>query len=333
MVIYEMLLSYYLSIVFAERGLAPVKDEVMMGLDFNSLKTLKVLGEEKNTKRAAERLFVSQPAVSKALKKLREQFDDPLFTRRLHGLEPTPKCEALLLQLPDIIERLQTLFDNNEQFDPKAYRGDITVHINTILYHPMAAALFERLHSLAPNATIQIENWSTQSEHKLKSNLVDIGINFLPLNLSKEIIQDHVCSTRIKLCCRQDHIMNIHKEVTIEAVANSPLVLMIMPDYNIRENQIENYLKNKNFKANVLLRADKMDLCFDIVRKYNAVLPVSQLATLSVPEDLALMDLDKFNDIPDYAIGTFFSHKMRGASYQRWLNETIGGLIIELNKK
>ncbi|MGR5457471.1 LysR family transcriptional regulator, partial [Vibrio alfacsensis] len=39
----------------------------MLKLDFNSLKLLKILGEEKNTKRAGERLFISQPAVSKSL--------------------------------------------------------------------------------------------------------------------------------------------------------------------------------------------------------------------------------------------------------------------------
>lgn len=63
-------------------------DNLLRKLDFNSLKLLKILGEERNTKRAAERMFLSQPAVSKQLKKLREEFADELFIRKQYGLEP-----------------------------------------------------------------------------------------------------------------------------------------------------------------------------------------------------------------------------------------------------
>lgn len=45
-----------------------MEDGLMYRLDFNSLKALKVLGEEKNTKRTAERLDIGQPAISKTLK-------------------------------------------------------------------------------------------------------------------------------------------------------------------------------------------------------------------------------------------------------------------------
>ncbi len=60
-------------------------------IDLNLLIALQVLLEERNVSRAAERLYITQPAMSKTLGRLREVFDDPLFIRSSHGVRPTPK--------------------------------------------------------------------------------------------------------------------------------------------------------------------------------------------------------------------------------------------------
>ena len=50
---------------------------------------------ERHVTRAAERLYLSQPALSHALKRLRESLDDPLFIRTEKGMQPTPRAQAL----------------------------------------------------------------------------------------------------------------------------------------------------------------------------------------------------------------------------------------------
>ncbi len=134
-------------------------DNLLRRLDFNTLKLLKVLGEERNTKRAADRMFLSQPAVSKQLKKLREEFADELFIRKQYGLEPTPYCLELLEKLPALFELLEDLFSRNQQFNPALYTGDISIAINTTLYRPVSRRLYHHLRPLLPNATLKIINW------------------------------------------------------------------------------------------------------------------------------------------------------------------------------
>jgi DNA-binding transcriptional LysR family regulator len=307
-----------------------MKDIEMLRLDFNSLKLLKILGEEKNTKRAAERLFISQPAVSKSLKKLREQFNDQLFTRRLHGLEPTQKCEDLLAQLPDILSRLEYLFEQGTSFEPSTYTGEISIHLNTVLYHPIMGALFSKLTTLAPNATIRLENWSNDTEHKLKNNQADVGINFEPIELSKEIIQKPVRSSKIRVCCRKDHALVSRPEFTAEDIALSPLILMLMPDYNPGDNYSEIYLKSRGLTPKVLLRSDKMELCFDALRAHNGLLPVSEIVEHILPNDLTLLSLSHLDGIPDYSIGCFYSHRTRNSPYTLWLYDVVSSVINEL---
>src|ERR1700730_2978371 len=78
----------------------------LANIDLNLLRSLHVLLEERSVTRAAERLFISQPAMSKALHRLRILFDDQLFFRSPHGLLVTPRAEELAGPLKATIEQL-----------------------------------------------------------------------------------------------------------------------------------------------------------------------------------------------------------------------------------
>jgi DNA-binding transcriptional LysR family regulator len=80
-------------------------DRNLQKADFNLLKVLHVLLEERNVTRAAERLFVTQSAVSRSLNRLRQLFDDPLLVRSSHGLVPTERAAQIAAVLGDTIER------------------------------------------------------------------------------------------------------------------------------------------------------------------------------------------------------------------------------------
>ena len=67
----------------------------LAGLDLNLLPVLEALLRLRNVTRAAAEVGLSQPAMSRALARLREIFDDPLLVRIGGGLAPTPAAEAL----------------------------------------------------------------------------------------------------------------------------------------------------------------------------------------------------------------------------------------------
>ena len=67
----------------------------ILTFDLNLLRVLDVLLRERNVSRAAERLALSQPAVSNALNRLRDLLDDPLLVRVGRTMQPTPRALAL----------------------------------------------------------------------------------------------------------------------------------------------------------------------------------------------------------------------------------------------
>jgi DNA-binding transcriptional LysR family regulator len=104
--------------------------------DLNLLVVFTALAEERNVTRAASRLLLSQPAVSRALQRLREMFQDDLLIRSPSGYEPTPKGKRLLQELSTMMPRLDRLL-SGEDFDPRAeettFRVAVTDHASHVL--------------------------------------------------------------------------------------------------------------------------------------------------------------------------------------------------------
>src|SRR5262245_39755370 len=85
--------------------------------DLNLLAVLLVIAEEESLSRASGRLHLSQPALSHALSRLREQFEDPLFVRGQHGLVPTPRVRALLPSIREVIGSAEKLYGLGQRLD------------------------------------------------------------------------------------------------------------------------------------------------------------------------------------------------------------------------
>ena len=67
----------------------------------------------------AHEMGLTQPAVSHALKRLRNLYDDPLFLRRAHGLEPTALARELEPKVRRIVRLISETLEGSEEFDPK----------------------------------------------------------------------------------------------------------------------------------------------------------------------------------------------------------------------
>lgn len=87
--------------------------------DLNLLVVFAVFAEERNVSRAAERLLLSQPAVSRALQRLRDMFHDNLFVRTAEGYELTPQGQRLLQELEVMLPKIDRLLSGSS-FDPTA---------------------------------------------------------------------------------------------------------------------------------------------------------------------------------------------------------------------
>jgi DNA-binding transcriptional LysR family regulator len=158
--------------VIAERNLRTV--------DLNLLVVFDALMAERNVTRAAERNGLSQPAVSKALNRLRFMFADQLFVRRDRSMEPTPRALELAGPIHGALADISRTLTFPSVFEPSAARG--TVKIATIdLYHTkLLPSLVQHLRQHAPGVDLQVRaNDCSHIYEQLAAEEIDIA--FAPL--------------------------------------------------------------------------------------------------------------------------------------------------------
>src|SRR5947207_8775258 len=89
----------------------------LRNVDLNLLVALHALLEERHVTRASKRCFLSQSAMSRALERLREIFDDALLIRSGRAYQRTVRGDSLLRELESILPRLESIV-RGEEFDP-----------------------------------------------------------------------------------------------------------------------------------------------------------------------------------------------------------------------
>ena len=99
-----------------------MRDTHLESIDLNLLRTIQPLLEERHVSRAAKRSFLSQPAMSRALDRLRDAFGDPLLVRSGRVYERTPRGERVLREIEPIMRRLQAIV-RDEEFTPAPKPG------------------------------------------------------------------------------------------------------------------------------------------------------------------------------------------------------------------
>jgi DNA-binding transcriptional LysR family regulator len=144
----------------------------LSGLDLNLLVALDALLREGGVTRAADRLGLSQPAASHALRRLRELIGDPLLVRRGGGMTLTPKAESLRAPLGEVLEKARGLFVQ-DRFDPAESRRRFSLMMPDLVASLLAPILVERLESIAPGVRLDFVPWSgptmmaTESEREI----------------------------------------------------------------------------------------------------------------------------------------------------------------------
>ena len=191
-------------------------------IDLNLLISLQVLLEERSVSRAAERLFITQPAMSKTLARLRAVFDDDLFTRSSHGMQPTPRALELSAGLSAIIGDISHLI-SGPHFDPGTTDGEITIalseHAGFILLPRLLAQLSERAPLLNIHIITRIEN---QLEALARGDL-DFAIQIRQSDYSADYKVENLGLSPLSILVREGHPL-VNQDICWERLRNYPLI-------------------------------------------------------------------------------------------------------------
>jgi DNA-binding transcriptional LysR family regulator len=153
----------------------------LRGVDLNLLPIFEAAYEERGLSRAAERLAMTQPAMSHALTRLRHVFHDDLFVRRGRGVVPTPVADALYQRLRGALDTVRESVRGARGFDAASSVRRFSVAIPHPLGPLIARRLLDRLARLAPKVSMDFNTRSLPIElyRQLRDGTVDAVIDWI----------------------------------------------------------------------------------------------------------------------------------------------------------
>ena len=191
-------------------------------LDLNLLVALQALLEEKSVTRAAQRLFITQPAMSRVLQRLRQQLDDPLFTRTGNILIPTPKAQELQLRLPMLLDGILDMVNDGE-FDTATYVGEITIAIPEFIAISLASQLTALLNKYAPGVILSISSETDSVAGELSDGVLDFAID-IKREITAEVTARHLSIFSPSIWMREGHPLAKKNRVTLDEILQYPYV-------------------------------------------------------------------------------------------------------------
>jgi len=160
-----------------------MKDQTLFDkIDLHLIRVLHTVLTERSVSRTAVRLGMHQPAVSAALRRLRELANDPLLVRSGGGMVPTAVALRMIEPAGHILRSAEVLFSDARSFDPATSRHTFTLAASDYLDPLFLPRLVARLKAEAPLCPIEIRPLSADSDYqrRLAEGEVDVVIGNWP---------------------------------------------------------------------------------------------------------------------------------------------------------
>lgn len=300
--------------------------DLFSNLDLNLLRTFIVLHQERNMRKASERLFVSQPAISKALQRLRDHFNDELFVKTHHGLRATEYANQLAESISPILDELSSTLNESNEFDPKKLEGVIKLALSPFLLSSISSKLFQAIRTEAPNVQVQLLNWSKSTMTDIINDEIHLGLNYEINHAPKELIQKNIAQDSFKGYVRQGHP---YKGASIEVKdgVNFELATVIAIDWNSHQTIAEKILKIKGLEANVGFRSELPSAVIDVVNNSDMMFPASKFLDIEQNKQLRSIQILFDNKDINPKVCTYYHHKNRNNATMNWLKNILCNLL------
>lgn len=301
-------------------------EQQLSRIDLNLLVSLSVLLQEKSVSRASEKLFLSQPAMSRTLKRLRDLFDDPLFYRESSGLQPTEKALSLQEPLQSILGDIHKLIDLT-RFTPENCEQTFKISLPPLMSHLLAAPLAKALRKDAPKASLIEYPASFEPTTLLKMREVDFSLHVQAPDKKEEFPTTHIGKTYAVIYGHKSHQLAKEKEVSLEQCLQHKFV-----DYTLdsrstgkHSNPFDVYLESVNKRRDIGFQSGQINTLIEAMIDTDTLLVSTQgLLTLPYVRD-NLVPILSFEEYQELNVGIYLIEHKRtiDSPAHQWFKQLI----------
>ena len=271
-----------------------------MNTDYNLYKIFLYLFEEKSISKTANKLYVSQPAISYSLKELENQLGYTLFYRNSKGIEPTIEAKELYGYIStafNILEDAEERLKNLNNLKTGSIRIGITSHIE-FFYLSKYILNFRKLF---PGIKFEfVHKSSSDMVEMLEMRNLDIIIDIMPITNKKNISKLSLSKVHTCFCYNREILKDI-KIKKIEDLLKYPLILPSSSSF-IRQ-KFDEYMIEKNIKLDPVLESDTPEMMLDMIHNGMGVGYLIEGSVLN-NDNISIVSFD--NKLPTFDVSCFF---------------------------
>ena len=247
----------------------------LAAVDLNLLPALEALLRRQNVTRAAEDVGLSQPAMSRALQRLRDGLGDPLLVRGQGGLIPTPRALALLPSLSAALDALGSVY-REPVFAPAKMNRAFSIAASDVHTVLIAPPLLRRVRAEEPGVDLRFEPYGDDIRARMDSGALDLAFATMTIPLPPGAINEPLVGDSLILAMREGHPAQ-NLAWTLEDYARHVHVTIALRGDD--ESEIDAALAARGLSRRIVLRTPHFMAALAAVGGSDAVTTVS--ATLA----------------------------------------------------
>lgn len=266
------------------------------------------VAECKNISAAAKELYISQPAISKAISKLESNLDTTLFIRNSRGVTMTQEGEYLYGQVKHAFACIRNGEDRIKKMNELGV-GHITIGVSTTLCKFVLLPYLNEYIKKNPHIKIKICcQTSSETINALENNSIDIGFIGLPDKIKGFTttplleIHDTFVTTKNYL----DHL-KIREGVNEDTLFNHAVFMMLNSE-NISRKYVEHYLSSRHLELSEIMEVGNMDLLIEFAKIDLGIACVIREFVQTELDSGELMEVSLEEAIPKRDIGFLYRH-------------------------
>jgi DNA-binding transcriptional LysR family regulator len=296
-------------------------------VDLNLFVVLEAIYREGNLTRAGRQLKLTQPAMSHALKRLREMLKDPLFIREGANMVPTPFSRNMINEVRQALQILEVSLYENRNFDPAHTRRNFQIGFWELMESTILPPLAKVLTRAAPEISITtLRVKRREIEQELASGTLDLVLD-VPITVGDSLRQKPLFSDRVVVMARKGHPA-IGRELDLDTYLRQDHILV--SSRRLGPSLVDTELNRKGRKRSIVLRCQHYFAACRVVSETDML--------LTIPERYAQMLNTGFNhrlypfplkSLQQLEIHMYWHESTENDPPNRWLREQIKKVVDE----
>lgn len=296
-------------------------------MDLNLLTIFDAIFRERHISRAAERLGMSQSAVSHALGRLREILNDPLFERHAATMKPTRRALEIARPVQDALHNLSGILAPAEGFDARSTKRTFTIAMGDYCECVLLPPLMQWLSRNAPNIQIAIQSEATPAAQELlNQGRIDLLLDYMPLEaegiVACSLYKEHLCSVASRT--RSD----IGDQLSLESFRAARHV--IYSRHSELGSLLEVALRREEVERSSVLVASSLVSMLLIASQSSLLASVPRKLAAHYADDLDLVIYPLPVEMEDLIVKMYWQQDQQEDPSHRWLRDLIQRIATTL---